>query len=117
MCCCGSITHVSSRLREVRGMQGDVSNQVLESLVGRVRMGGKIGVDGFLHGKKMAGTAAEKVALLKFGYWLTVSRQLLENEPLICSKTCEVGCGVQLVCKLGVQRFVIFRCECTVLCP
>ena len=71
-------------------MQGDVSNQVLESLVGRVRMGGYIGVDGFLHGKMMAGIAAEKGALLKFGYWLTVSRQLLENEPLICSKT---GCG------------------------
>ena len=53
-------------------MQCDVGNQVIESLVGRVRMSGKVGIDGFLHWKQMASSIAEKITFLEFWNWLTI---------------------------------------------
>ena len=47
-------------------MQGNVGNQVIESLVGRVRMSGKVGIDGFLHQEQMASSTAEKITSLEF---------------------------------------------------
>ena len=78
-------------------MQSNVRDQIMKCLIGRVRMCGKIGIDGLLHREQVASSTAQEVIFLKFWYRLTVGCQLLKYEALIGSETSEVGCRVQFV--------------------